>query len=62
MTELGFRFADEKDCELILSFIKKLANYEKMTDQVVATEALLQEWSIQKKKTEVLFVCDGEKK
>ena len=61
VTELEFRFADEKDCGLILSFIKKLADYEKMSDQVVATEALLQEWIFEKKKAEVLFVCHEEK-
>ncbi|MDP4152838.1 MAG: GNAT family N-acetyltransferase, partial [Bacillota bacterium] len=32
------RFADENDASQILSFIKELASYEKMLDQVVATE------------------------
>ncbi len=32
-----------------------------MSDQVVATEELLREWIFEKKKAEVLFVCDGEK-
>ena len=32
-----------------------------MTDQVVATEELLKEWIFEKKKAEVLFVCEGEK-
>jgi hypothetical protein len=35
---MTFRFADENDCSVILSFIKALADYEKMTEQVVATE------------------------
>ena len=56
-----FRFANEKDCALILSFIRALADYEKMSDQVVATEELLREWLFEKKKAEVLFVCEGEK-
>lgn len=59
--EMEFRFANEGDCKLILSFIRKLADYEKMSDQVVATEELLQEWIFEKKKAEILFVCDGEK-
>ena len=31
------RPAEEKDCELVLNFIKKLADYEKLLDQVTAT-------------------------
>jgi len=58
---MDFRFANEEDCGLILSFIKQLAAYENMSDQVVATENLLQEWIFEKKKAEVLFVCEGEK-
>ena len=54
-----FRFAEEKDCALILGFIRALADYEKMSDQVVATEELLREWIFEKKKAEVLFVCEG---
>ena len=38
-----FRFANEEDCGLILSYIRQLAAYEKMSDQVVATENLLRE-------------------
>ena len=56
---MTFRFAEEKDCPLILVFIRALADYERMSDQVVATEALLREWIFEKKKAEVLFVCEG---
>ncbi len=57
---MTFRPAEETDCGLILDFIRGLAAYEKMSDQVVATEALLMEWVFVKKKAEVLFVCvDG---
>ena len=58
---MEFRFANEEDCGLILSFIKQLAAYEKMSNQVVATEELLREWIFEKKKAEVLFACEGEK-
>ena len=58
---MTFRFAAEEDCGLILRFIRGLAEYEKMSDQVVATEELLKEWIFEKKKAEVLFVCEGEK-
>jgi len=37
------RFAKEQDIPLILEFIESLAIYEKMADEVVATESLLEE-------------------
>ena len=55
---MDFRFANEEDCGLILAFIRLLADYEKMADQVVATEDLLREWIFEKRKAEVLFVCE----
>jgi len=57
---LTFRYAKESDTALILQFIKDLAEYEKMLNEVVATEDLLREWLFEKKKAEVLFaVADG---
>ena len=38
MADCRFRFANENDCRLILKFIRSLAKYEKMEDEVVATE------------------------
>ncbi len=58
---MTFRFAEEADCPLILSFIRQLAAYEKMSDQVVATEELLREWIFKKQKAEVLFVSEGDR-
>jgi len=58
-TELSFRYAEKKDCGLILHFIKELASYEKMLDEVVATEELLQEWIFEKQKAEVIFACEN---
>ena len=55
---LTFRFATEDDCRVILDFIKALAEYEKLSDQVVATEDILREWIFEKKKAEVIFVCE----
>ena len=60
MERLTIRKAEERDCGLILHFIKELAAYEKMSDEVVATEALLKEWLFEKKLAEVVFACiDG---
>jgi len=58
---LTFRFATEDDCALILSFINALAEYEKLSDEVVATEELLKEWIFEKGKAEVIFACEGGK-
>lgn len=49
------RFAEADDVPLILSFIKELADYEKMLDQVVATEEILRESLFELKKAEVLI-------
>ena len=56
-----FRYADENDCKLVLEFIRDLAEYEKMLDEVVATEDLLKEWLFEKKIAEVIFICENEK-
>lgn len=56
-----FRYADENDCKLVLEFIRDLAEYEKMLDEVVATEDLLKEWLFEKKIAEVILICENEK-
>lgn len=61
MDKLQFRFAEEKDVALILRFIKDLAEYEKMLNEVVATEELLKEWIFEKNKAEVIFVLEDNK-
>lgn len=51
----SIRLAERRDTALILEFIKGLARYEKMEDQVVATEEILEEWIFDKQKAEVLI-------
>lgn len=59
--KLTFRYAVREDTELILKFIKELAKYEKMEDEVVATKELLEEWIFDKQKAEVIFaVTEGK--
>ena len=53
--QVEFRYARKGDEALILHFIKQLAVYEKMEDEVIATETLLREWLFEKKKAEVIF-------
>ena len=61
MSDCTFRSAVPGDEELILTFIRALADYEKMSDQVVATPELLREWIFEKKKAEVIFAETGGK-
>lgn len=56
---MDFRYANKNDCSKILGLIKGLAEYEKMLDEVVATESLLEEWIFDKKKAEVIFVLEN---
>ena len=61
MENISFRFATEKDVPIILQFIKELAEYENMIDDVVADEELLREWIFKKEKAEVIFaLIDGK--
>lgn len=58
---LKFRYAERNDTSLILKFIKELADYEKMLDEVVADEATLEEWIFDKQKAEVIFAMEDDK-
>ena len=55
---LTFRFAEESDTPLILQFIRELADYERMLDQVVADEATLRDQLFEKHHAEVLFALE----
>ena len=59
--ELTFRFAEAADTPLILEFIKKLADYEHMLDQVVADEATLADQLFHRKNAQVLFALEDGK-
>ena len=55
MSEVAFRMAAEQDIPLILEFIRDLAEYEVMLDQVVADEDLLRRELFEQHRAEVLF-------
>ena len=57
---MNFRYAERKDAALILQFIRELAEYERMEDQVIATPELLNEWLFDRKKAEVIFAMEGD--
>ena len=59
--QIQFRYAEPQDAALILQFIKDLAEYEHMLDEVVATEETLTEWIFRKEKAEVLFALEDGK-
>ncbi|MEG2706741.1 MAG: GNAT family N-acetyltransferase [Erysipelotrichaceae bacterium] len=59
--KLTFMKGKESDIELILSYIIKLAEYEKLANEVVATSTSLKEWLFDKEKAEVMFaLLDGQ--
>lgn len=60
-TTVAFRDAERKDVSLILQFIKEIAAYEKMSDQVIADETTLETWIFDKEKAEVFFVLEEGK-
>lgn len=55
LDDLKLRFAEKKDVQLILEFIKDLAEYEKMLNEVVATEEILLENLFERKMAEVVI-------
>ncbi len=59
MANTEFRFAKKEDTSLILDFIKELAEYEKMFDEVVADEETLTAWIFEKGKAEVIFAMEN---
>ena len=59
---MEFQFAVRSDTPEILAFIKGLAEYEHMADDVVADVPTLEHWLFNEKKAEVIFaVEDGVK-
>ena len=53
--QIAFRQARPEDTGLILRFIRELAAYEQLEDQVVADEETLRRWIFEKKGAQVVF-------
>lgn len=53
-----FREAERADVPLILQFIRELADYEGMLDEVVADEPTLEEWIFDRGRAEVVFALE----
>ena len=60
-TQLVLREAEEEDIQTILRFIKDLAEYENLLDEVGATEEILYDSIFIRKKSEALIVEYGQK-
>ncbi|HAB59890.1 MAG TPA: GNAT family N-acetyltransferase, partial [Lachnospiraceae bacterium] len=60
MDKSVIRYAREEDISLILKFIKELAKYEKMLDEVIATEDLLRQELFVDNRAEVIFLMVDE--
>ena len=60
MGNTSIRFAERKDSPLILEFIKGIAEYEKMSDEVIADVDTLEEMIFDKEKAEVIFVTEDD--
>ena len=58
---LEIRETSEEDCSLILSLIKEIAEYEKMSDEVIATEESLKESIFKNNRAEVVILELDEK-
>ena len=58
MSNTQFRFATEQDTALIIEFISGLAEYENMTDDMIADEELLREWIFKRNRAEVIFALE----
>lgn len=52
---MEIRKAGPKDVPQVLEFIKGIARYEKMENEVIATEAKLHEWLFEKQVAQVVF-------
>lgn len=52
---MDIRFAEDMDIPVILGFVRELADYEHLLEEVVATEQLLREWLFERRTAEVLL-------
>lgn len=60
-SDKSFRFAERKDTDLVLTFIKSIAAYEGMSDAVKYTKESLEEWLFERRRGEAVFVLENGK-
>ncbi len=59
--ELRFRKAERTDVPLVLQFIRHIAEYERLSSEVAASEEVLEKWLFDEHSAEVIFVMAGGK-
>jgi GNAT superfamily N-acetyltransferase len=57
----NIRMAERRDCAVILELIQSLADYERMSNDVMATAELLEKWLFDEPVAEVLIAEQDEK-
>ena len=60
MAPFTITHASRADVPTILGFIRQLAAYEHLENEVIATEELLEEWMFDKEKAEALIAREGD--
>lgn len=55
MEKLDYRYGEEKDLALIFQYIKEIAEYEGLLEEVKTDEETLREWLFEKERAKVLF-------
>lgn len=60
-TEGTFRYATEADMALVMDFVRAIAAYEKMSDDVIATPELFHHAMFVEKRAEVIFCMENGK-
>ena len=55
----SFRYAEEKDVPLVIDFVRELAEYEKLLDEVDTSEELYRRWLFEKQSAKVIFAMEN---
>lgn len=58
---VSFRLAEKKDASLILKFVKALASYEHLENEINASVELYEKWLFDEKRAEALFVLEEKR-
>ncbi len=59
MDNFSFRYAEEKDVPLIIDFVRQLAEYEELLDEVDTSEELYRKWLFEKHSAKVIFAMEN---
>lgn len=60
MAEFKFKKYEKEDSKVLMDLITQMAVYEKLEDQLIATEDLLNHWILEEKKLEMFLLQEDE--